>query len=204
MVISIKRGHKIKNHFDKNLNLKDIILERKPKLIVECGAASGENTRQILALKSIYPFKLVSISDAPYAEETMKCVEFLKDGYEWRYDLSYRALQNFEPESIDLCMIDTDHNYWTMKQELQALHSKLSKDGLIAMHDTETYWANSGQAYRYGTGDSYPSEEISKHEKEGKGMGTAILEFLAEHPEYKILKKVTESHGAMVMEKTNA
>jgi len=192
------------NHFDKNLDLKSIILEKRPKLIVECGAASGENTRQILGLKSIYPFQMVSISDAPYTEETIKCGEYLGDDYEWMYGLSYVGLATFPPKSIDLCIIDTDHNYWTLKQELDALHPKLADHGLIAMHDTETYWSNSGQAYRYGTGDPYPGDEISKHEKEGKSMGAAITEFMEKHTEYVVREKTPESHGAMLLEKLNA
>lgn len=192
------------NHFDKNLNLREIILEKHPSLIVECGMADGQNTRQILALKDFYDFKLVSINDSPYVEETHKCGEYLKNGFRYIYDLSYKALKDFNLEIINLCIIDTDHNYWTLREELKALHPNLSKGGLIAMHDTQTYRKNSGQAYRYGTGDSYPSELISKYEKEGKGMGDAIWEFLSEHQEYIVKKHVTESHGAMLLEKTNA
>lgn len=184
--------------------LRDIILLRRPELIVECGVADGQNTRQILSLKDIYSFQFVSINDSPYTEETHKCGEYLKNGFRYIYGVSYKELPKFDAESVGLCIIDTDHNYWTMKQELDAVESKIKPGGLIAMHDTETYWKNSGQAYRYGTHDPYPGEEISKHEKEGKGMGDAIEEFLTRHPNWKVLKKVPESHGAMVLEKVNA
>lgn len=195
------------NHWDSNLTLRDIILERKPSLIVECGAGSGENTRQLLSLQSIYPFKLVTISDGKFDPSWIEAiwgVSYNPETFEWREDISYRGLTKFDDASIGLCIIDTDHNYWTMREELKAVHPKLKSDGLIAMHDTETYWKNSGQANRYGTGDPYPGDEISKHEKEGKSMGAAIEEFLSEHPEYKVLKKVSESHGAMVLEKSDA
>ena len=192
------------NHFDKNLNLQKIIMDKKPKVIVECGAASGENTRQIISMKSIYSFKLFTISDSPYAEETIKVGEYLRNGFKWVYGLSYKELSKFDDDSIDLCIIDTDHNYWTLNEELSALHDKLRIGGVIALHDTQTYRKNSGQAFRYGTGDPYPGELITRYEKEGKGMGDALWEFLAKHQNYLVLRHVAESHGAIALEKVNA
>jgi len=190
------------NHFDKHLNVKELILERQPKVLVECGGASGENTRQILSLLEIYSFKLYTISDAPYAEETMKLDNrYSPKEFEWIYDLSYKAMRYFRDHEIDFCSIDTDHNYWTMREELRALHPKLKPGGLIVMHDTETYRKNSGQAYRYGTSDPYPGEEISKYEKMGLGMGDAVCDFLDKHSEYKVIRESLESHGAMAIEK---
>lgn len=190
------------NHFDKNLCVRDIILSYRPNVLLECGAGSGENTRQILSLLDIYQFKLFTVSDSPYSEDTIKLDrKYSKDNFEWLYDISYIAMKKFKDDSIGFCSIDTDHNYWTLYQELESLHPKLINGGVIVMHDTETYKKNSGRADRYGTSDPYPGNEIISHELKGLGMGDAIEEFLEDHKGYRIVKQTSESHGAMLLEK---
>lgn len=192
------------NHFDQYLDVKSLILENRPQVIVECGVARGENTWQILSLLKIYQFTLYSINDCPFADDV---VGFHKEDYNgnfnWMYDLSYRAISGFPNDYIDFCLIDTDHNYWTMDQELNALHPKLKYGGIVVMHDTQTYRKNSGQMGHYGTGDKYP-EGIDLREKEGLGMGDAIFDFLKKHQCYIVLRQVLESHGAMALKKVNA
>lgn len=197
----------MKNHFDKNLGVKALILEKRPKLIVELGVALGENTKNILSLSQDYDFELVSISDAPEKGE----INLLVSGgwnnkfpnFEFRHGLSYLELPKFDDKSIDFCLIDTDHNYWTMKKELEALHLKLRVNGIVCLHDTQTYRKNTGGVYQsgYKTNDPYPLKEIELEAGKGKAMGHAIFEFLADRHEYIVLKESVESHGAMALEK---
>ena len=92
-------------HFDRHLCVRDFILEHRPKLIVECGGAEGANTLKILSLQSLYPFQLITISDnASPLEKGIK-------NFTWKRGISYQELCRFDDATIDLCIIDTDHNY---------------------------------------------------------------------------------------------
>lgn len=179
------------NHFDQFLNLRDIILEKKPKRIVECGAGNGDLTRKLASLLHIYPFEFYVISD--------KKVEGLDDRINWIVGISYEALKGFD--FIDLCIIDTDHNYWTLREEFRALDSRITEGGLIALHDVETFYHDTGMALSYWNDHHYPKEEIEAMANQG-GLGDAMIMFLAsDHMHWKLLAYDRHSHGAAVLEK---
>lgn len=181
------------NHFNKGLGLKSLILERKPKLIVECGAGNGELTRMIASLLDDYLFEFHVISD--------KVLEGLDPGIIWHTGLSYELLETFKDGDIDLCIIDTDHNYWTLMKEFAAVFNKMSEGGLIALHDVETFYHDTGMALAYWDGKPYPREEIEKYASYG-GLGDALIDFLQNKKmHYKLLAYTAESHGAALIEK---
>lgn len=180
-------------HFDRNLNLRGIILEHRPKVIVECGAGNGDCTRLLAHLKSWYPFDLHVISD--------KKIEDIQPAPEWHVGLSYNVLKEFPDNSIGLCIIDTDHNFWTLQQELAAVKDKMVEGGLIVFHDVDEFYHNTGMAMSYWNDEPYPSEEIKKCVPYG-GVGDALLKFLVDHnAEYKLTHWTTASYGAAVIEK---
>lgn len=181
------------NHFTKGLNLKEIILERKPKVIVECGAGNGDLTRMIAGLLNEYLFEFHVISD--------KVLHGLDSGIIWHTGLSYELLEKFEEGSIDLCIIDTDHNYWTLMKEFVALFNRMSEGGLIAMHDVETFYHDTGMALAYWDGKPYPRAEIEQYAPYG-GLGDAMIDFLQEKKlNYKLFAFTAYSHGAALIEK---
>jgi len=169
--------------------------------------ALGDNTKKILSLSDQLDFRLVTISDFPSSEEANLYVSGGWDNkfpnFEYRNAISYLEIEKFNDGEIDFCLIDTDHNYWTLKKELEALHPKMSVKGIVCLHDTQTYRKNTGGIYPggYKTNDKYPLAEIEAEQKKGKGMGHAIFEFLADRHEYIVLKESVESHGAMALEK---
>lgn len=181
------------NHFEKGLNLKQLILDRKPKVIVECGAGNGALTRKIQELLNIYDFEFHVISD--------KALEGLDSRIHWHTGLSYEVLSEFNDGSIDLCIIDTDHNYWTLMKEFAAVFNKISEGGLIALHDVETFYHDTGMALAYWDNKPYPREEIEKYAPYG-GLGDAMIDFLQNKKmHYKLLAYTAESHGAALIEK---
>lgn len=182
----------MKNHWIDNLKVKDMVLEHKPKLIVELGGGGGDNTDQYLELQKTLPFKLITISDGEMPTRFKNIPNF-----EWRFAVSYLELPKFEDESIDFASIDTDHNYWTMNEELFHLARKMKKGGIVVLHDTESYRHNSGVMMQYGTKDPYPPEI---NEFQYRGMGDAIQEHI-EKQNFKIIKEVTESAGAMALKR---
>lgn len=188
----------MRNHFTQHLCLRDIILEYKPALIVECGCSYGQNTMYLRSLHPEYPFRLISISDDRLFPAIMPDKE--TDTFTFIQGISYLELPKFDDTSIGLCIIDTDHNYYTLQQELAALYPKLIPGGLIALHDTVMFSKLSGKKMNYGTHDPYPMQLIDQYAEQGLSMGQAIQEFLRDHPTAKIVKQVEESNGAMLIQ----
>lgn len=182
----------MKSHFDQHLKLRDLILEKKPEVIVECGAGNGDCTKLLAYMKPLYPFDLYSITD--------KALEGIT-GVEWKIGLSYQRLLEFPDNSIGLCIIDTDHNYWTLMQELEAVTPKMKEGGLVVMHDVEEFYHNTGMAMSYWDDTPYPEKEIKACVKLG-GLGDALMQFLVDRKDkFKLVHYTKESYGCAVIEK---
>jgi len=181
----------LKEHFDGFLNLRQLILDRKPELIVECGGGNGDLTKLIAHMQWLYDFELYCISDKKLDIPNVV----------WMTGISYQVLPTFEPESIDLCIIDTDHNYWTLRQELLAVAPRMKEGGLIVMHDVEEFYHNTGMGMSYWNGAHYPEDEIKAQARLG-GTGLAMIDFLHDfRGSFKLTRYVPESFGAAVIEK---
>lgn len=181
------------NHWSKGLNLEEIVLERKPKRIVECGAGEGALTRKIQELLDVYDFDYHVISD--------KKLEGLDPRIHWHTGLSYEELPRFEDNAIDLCIIDTDHNYWTLMKEFAAVFHKISEGGLIALHDVETFYHDTGMALAYWDGKPYPRADIERFASWGS-LGDAMIEFLhLKKMNYRLMAFTTESNGAALLQR---
>lgn len=179
-------------HFDQHINLRKLILEKRPGLIVECGAGNGECTRLLTHMHEAYKFNLVSITD--------KALDGI-DGVGWRIGLSYKLLKDFPDNSIGLCIIDTDHNFWTLREELLAVKDKMEEGGLIVLHDTESFYHDTGMAMAYWDGEPYPEKEILECASMG-GVTDAMLAFLVAFKQnYKLHSYSKESSGAAVLER---
>lgn len=180
-------------HFDQHLKLRELILEKHPKLIVEVGAGDGDNTKLLAHLHAQYPFRLVSISDKKIGV----------DGVEFVEGISYEKLKDFSEGEIDLCIIDTDHNYWTLAKELEAVHPKMKMGGLIVFHDVDEFYYNSGIAGSYWDDHVYPEKEIRECVKFG-GTGLALIDWLhAMRGYYKLLWWTPMNYGAAVIERVS-
>lgn len=182
----------MKGHFDQHLKLRDLILEKKPGIIVECGAGNGDCTKLMAHMHPLYPFSLYSITDKALPEIP---------GVEWKIGLSYKRLKEFDDKSIDLCILDTDHNYWTLRQELEVLRAKMKEGGLVVMHDVEEFYHNTGMGMSYWNDEPYPEQEIRDFSKFG-GLGLALIDFLhAWRREFKLVRYLPEHFGVAVIEK---
>lgn len=181
------------NHWMQHLNLRSLIVENKPKLIVEVGSGNGDNTVLLASMMNLYPVELHAISD--------KKVEGLDARIKWTVGLSYKELAKYPDNSIGMCIIDTDHNYWTLAKELEAVKDKMIEGGLIVFHDVDEFYHNTGMAMSYWDGTPYPEEEIKACAKLG-GVGDALLKFLVEfNSQYKLLYWVKEKYGAAVIQR---
>ena len=99
--------------------------------------------------------------------------------------------------AVDLLFIDTWHVYAHLKRELSKHHGSVRK--YILMHDTETDGVL-GESQRHGWNikeqaqkSGYPEEEIRC------GLRRAIREFLAEHAEWKLIRRYHYNCGLTVL-----
>jgi hypothetical protein len=183
----------VTGHFFKNINLREIILEKRPKVILEVGAGEGACSKLIAHLDRFYDFEYVIISDKALLE--------IHPDIEWITGISYKEIPKLEDGTIGLAIIDTDHNYWTLQQELLAIAPKMEEGGLIVMHDVEEFYYTTGMGMSYWNDEPYPEKEILEKSKFG-GCGTCLIDFLAAYrTQFKLVRWIPEHFGCAVVEK---
>ena len=176
-------------HFYKNLNLHQLILDKRPKVILEVGSGDGLCTRLLAALAPSVPCVIHAISD--------KVLDI--PSVQWTTGISYKEIKKLADNSIGLCIIDTDHNYWTLEQELLALIPKMEEGGLVVLHDVEEFYYNTGMAMSYWNNEPYPEKEILASAVKG-GTGLCLLDFLvACRGTFKLVRWIPEHYGCAVI-----
>ncbi len=100
-------------------------------------------------------------------------------------------------EPTDLLFIDTWHIYGQLKRELSRWNSSVRK--YILLHDTEVdKWR--GETLRCGGDVSALSQQFGIPINEiTRGLWPAVLEFLAEHPEWKLQEHAKNCNGLTVL-----
>ena len=208
------------NQFYNGIKVKNIIDVIKPKLIVEIGIGNGENVMIILSYlaKNGNNYKLVSISESPTCP-IQKIPLFFNDNFFYLSGISYNVLNNKRlPNfpSIDICIIDSDHNYYTLKKELASLYPLLSNRSVIIMHDMAKHGNLDGHHFinlneksnstfeihglrtgAYLNGEPYPFNDI---------FGTldipmmkAVEEFISEHNDFRLTYHTEEMCGITIL-----
>jgi hypothetical protein len=95
-------------------------------------------------------------------------------------------VRKVEIEETDLLFIDTWHCYEQLKTELSLHHNKVRK--YIVFHDTHKYGVVAEDYY----------EEKSES---GLGLLPAIIEFMAQNPQWKFKLHVTNNNGLTIIER---
>lgn len=104
-------------------------------------------------------------------------------------------------EKYDIVMIDGDHNYYTVSNELEFIHENNSHDNtLIFCDDATTKWSN--QDLYYANRDEYADNSLATKPQttEKHGVGTAIEDFLAKHPVWKRYSFI--ENGSVILSKS--
>lgn len=106
-----------------------------------------------------------------------------------------------DPIKTDLLFIDTWHVYAQLKRELAHWHASVKK--YILIHDTtvDEWYGESvrgnADAERQSVETGFPIEEIRK------GLWPAIVEFLREHPEWKLTERFMNNNGLTVLSRVS-
>ena len=137
--------------------------EINPKCIVEVGADTGVNTLNMLNYCVNNNSKLISIDPYPNFDVNNYKEEF-SSNFEFVYDLSLNVLSSIE--GYDLILIDGDHNWYTVYNELKLIENKFNQDSfpVIILHDVS--WPY-GRRDLYYNPDNIPKEFLNEFDKLG-------------------------------------
>jgi hypothetical protein len=90
----------------------------KPHVVMEIGAADGQNTRHLLEFCQQNNAVLHSVDPVPDFPVADWQVEF-GDHFVFHMELSLSAIPNIR--SVDVALIDGDHNWYTVYNELNEI-----------------------------------------------------------------------------------
>lgn len=145
----------------------------KPKTIVEIGTAQGSNTEKLLKYCHWHDATLHVIDPAPGYD-----VEEWQQKYGKRLvfhkDLSLQALP--EIEGFDMVLIDGDHNWYTVFNELKLIEKTCEERSqgfpLVILHDIG--WPY-GRRDLYYDPDTIPEEHRQPYDRKGMRLGAVEL-----------------------------
>jgi cephalosporin hydroxylase len=92
----------------------------------------------------------------------------------------------------DLLFLDGFHSYQHVITELRVLQGRVRK--YICLHDTSPPWDHRNETY-IGDHREHPGSDKSK-----QGVWTAVEDFLAEHPHWRLKERYHHSHGLTILQ----
>jgi hypothetical protein len=184
-----------------------ILEAARPRRIIEAGVQHADMTQHLVSWAERHDARVLSFDPAlgPVAAELAARHPEL----ELRYEISHAVLPTVADG--DFFILDTDHNYYTVSQELRIIHENTPHPHVICVHDIgwpnarrDTYYdptiiPPSGQhahTYEGGVVPGNPGMAASGWRGEGafavalheggprNGVLTALEDFLAAHPDY--------------------
>jgi hypothetical protein len=188
------------------------IVERvRPRSLLEIGAETGTFTERLVAYCETNGGKLVTIDPAPHPD----LLEFARknDTVTLVVGLSIPYLRDNGCDA-DLALIDGDHNYYTVSNELELIHEAWANRGTrgtMLLHDVgfpcadrdfyyspESIPEEARHRYSYALGVTLDSDGLIAGGFRGEGhfawalarggakngVFTAVRDFCAKHPEY--------------------
>ena len=146
--------------------------------ITEFGVRGVFSTYAFLAAKPV-TMRSYDVETSPNIQEALDA------GKELGIDFMFHEADVLKAdiEETDLLFIDTLHTYQQLVKELMLHSGKVRK--YILIHDTDTWGLR---------------DEI-KQETTKTGMKEAVLDFLSEHPEWRVKETIKESNGLTVLER---
>ncbi len=145
-------------------------------------AENGKERKEYLGIDLNYPSELLLLMST--AEANGITFDFWKAN-----DMEIEI-----PET-DFLFIDSLHTYCHLTYELETFASKVKK--YIAMHDTSDPWGNLDDECYTGNYSEYP-EHINRTKK---GLWPAVIDFLKNHPEWKLKTRQYNNHGFTILER---
>ena len=184
----------IKEMYDQKCNTPSDINELLPtikKYADKCDSVCELGVRTVVAswaflaskAKVVYGYDLET---QPSVADAKKICE--QAGREWNY-VEADVLKVDLPQ-VDLIMVDTFHTASQCASELSLHASKANK--YLLFHDSTTFWERGEDSY----------EAVAHNAMNcGRGLKYAIEPFLESHPEWKIVERLENNNGLLVLER---
>jgi predicted O-methyltransferase YrrM len=197
------------DHWAEGVCIKDLLDRYKPSTVLELGASAGSCTIKLLRHAYNMNYELVTVDDGPPNRRVLELLKYYGDSrrgeggqpmnYKWVRGISYVEVGKLKPSSVDFCLIDTDHNAWTVNKEIEELTPIMSARSILAFHDTEINRFNNGVYERYKTNHDYPRDEIAA---DTRTYTEAVVSGMEDG--WDLLCKSPENAGAMVFQRKAA
>jgi len=137
----------------------------------------GEITQQLIQMKNIFIYNINSL-----AEPDINVV--------LHQDNSLNVLPALKERGIkyDLIMIDGDHNYYTVKRELEIIKDIIHPSTIIICDDYNTRWAE--KDLYYSEKPEYKDINLATERKQTdkQGVRNAILDFMDENKNWSMIE----------------
>lgn len=140
--------------------IKPILEEFDFKHIVEVGAKEGFNTKKLIEICNKKNTKLSVIDPFP----NFNVFKFQKElgNFDLYEGLSLDELPNIQ--NYDVVLLDGDHNYYTLKSELELIAKTCEEFPLVFFHDVAWPYARRDMYYNP---ENIPDEHINDYERMG-------------------------------------
>lgn len=103
---------------------------------------------------------------------------------------------------FDVVLLDGDHNYHTVSQELKLLEALTTPTSIIVVDDYDGRWATRDLFYAERAGYEAVSQATPKIETEKHGVQPAVDDWLAVNPTWKKLK-LMPGEPVLLLHETN-
>lgn len=163
--------------------IKRIAKRHRPTVVVEVGLKYS-TTKLLPIFKKYGCLRYIGIDPI----DRYRCPSEFNNLFEYRQGISVEILPQIA--TLNLVMLDGDHNYYTVTQELMLLHQQSKPGAVILLHDVEGPWARKDLYYDKSR---IPPQWIHGPKQ---GVLTAVEDFLKIHQQdYSSLKIYPGENG---------
>ena len=154
------------------------------KCILQGLSESSFKRRSYLKIYSVYP----PSKQTDFIKEKAK-----KRGINFTFWQANDFLIVLEP--TDMLYIDSLHTYCHLTYQLETFSSQVRR--YICLHGTSGPWCDQEENAYQGNYDEYPFS----YDRKKKGLWPAVLDFLANHPEWVLVERSTKNEGCAVLQR---
>lgn len=121
---------------------------------------------------------------------TMKNIDLASNQFVYLFEMnSLEALKDLSEEKMkyDIVLLDGDHNYYTVSNELKLLENVTTDHTMFVIDDYHGKWSERDMWYVDRSGYENVTVATKKVETEKHGVKAAVDEWLEEHPGWNLI-----------------
>lgn len=135
--------------------IEKVLIRVSPKVVLEIGFEGGGSSKQLAKYAYDTDSQLLIVDPAP-REDPLEVLAEFSNNFSFHRDLSVNVLVD---KKADLYLIDGDHNYWTVKNELNQIF-QANPHAWVMLHDVGFPWGRRDMYYNPG---ALPPEYVHEY-----------------------------------------